>query len=112
MSFTNPTSDNASKIIVPEAIESHLIQLAQDYGCVNSSEAKTLKDTHAVQQCTDAFVSSGFEPSAAVDKLADIAVESGYFKSKSAAKTAMKSTAEHARKKESNWTKLYNLLGL
>lgn len=100
------------KINVPDALEAKAIEAAKSYGVITEKEAASLAETQAVQQCVDAFVASGFEPAAAVDKLAEIAVEQGYASNKQAAKRAMKRTVEKARTKESLWSKLYDILGL
>jgi len=110
MSFA--TSKVTEQIPVPKTIEQKVIDIAIDYGIISKSEGTFLSDNNAAQQCVDAFVSSGFNPSAVVDKLAEFGVSSGKFKTKEACKKQMKSTIEKERKKESNWTKLYRLLNL
>lgn len=111
MSFT-PKGNTPADTFMPKSAESKLIQLAVDNHFISASEAQILKDNNAIKQCADAFFSNGCDPAAAVDKLAEIAVSSGKFKTKAEAKAAMKKTSEAARKKESNWTKLYKMLGL
>lgn len=112
MSFTRSEDKSQNVVTVPTALESRLLETAVAQHLISSHDAKILADEEAMQQCLDAFVKSGFEPSAAVDKLADIAVESGTFKTNEAAKKAMLKTIENARKNEANWTAFYNILGL
>lgn len=112
MSFVNPTVESKSAIDIPDAFEAKVIHVAKSYGLITEKEAVALMETQAIQQCVDAFVANGYEPSAAVDKLAEITVEQGYFKNKEAAKRVLKNYAEKARKTESLWTKLYDYLGL
>ena len=104
--------EEAAMVIVPSGIQSRVIDLAVSNHCISRSDGDILKSANAIQQCVDAFVRSGFDPSAAVDELADIAVRSGKFPGKKEAKSAMKATSEKLRKKESNWKKLYDILGL
>ncbi len=107
MSFTV-----ANNIVIPTGVQNKVIEMAVSNGCISQSDAQTLIDTNAAQQCLDAFVSSNYDPSAVVDKLAEIAVSSGKASSTSEAKATMKATAEKLRKDESNWALLYSLLGL
>lgn len=109
MSFVN--HDNLT-VEIPDALEAKVIDIAKGNGLITSGEAAALEETDAMQRCVDAFVASGFEPSAAVDELARISVEKGYFSNVESAKKAMRDSAEKARKTESSWTRLYTILGL
>lgn len=110
MSFSS--SNPGSEFPIPRPAEEKLINMAVSHGAISQKEGTFLTENHAIQQCVDAFVSSGYKPSAAVDKLAELGVSSGNFKTKDEAKQEIKKTVEKARKKESNWSKLYRLLGL
>ena len=110
MSFTS--SNPSSAFPVPKLFEEKAIGMAVKHGYLSTSEGQMLTDNHAIQQCVDAFISSGYEPSAAVDKMAEIGVSSGKFQTKSQAKQVIKKTVEKARKKEANWKSLYRILGL
>lgn len=110
MSFTS--SNPTSAFPVPKPLEEKVIGMAVRHGYLSTSEGQMLTDNHAIQQCVDAFVSSGYEPSVAVDKMAEIGVSSGKFQTKAEAKQAIKKTVEKARKKEANWKKFYRILGL
>ncbi len=106
-------SDNSSSLVsVPESLQKEVLQLAVDNNAISQRDAKVLLETNAAQQCLDAFISSGFQPSAAVDKLAEIGVEAGYYSNVSEAKANFKSVAENLRKNEANWAVLYKMLGL
>ncbi len=107
MSFTV-----ANNIVIPTGVQNKVLEMAVESNYLSQSDAQTLIDTNAAQQCLDAFVSSNYDPSAAVDKLAEIAVSAGKARSKAEAKAMMKTTAEQLRKDESSWALLYNLLGL
>lgn len=110
MSFSSNIPE--SKFPIPKSAEEKLINIAVSHGAISEQEGVFLVENHAIQQCVDAFVNSGYEPSAAVDKLAELGVSSGEFKTKDETKQEIKKTVEKARKKESNWSKLYRLLGL
>ncbi len=114
MSFAAMTSNGQSNssVTVPAGLQENVIQTAVENNCISADDARVLAESNAMQECVDAFVNSGFDPSAVVDKIAEIGVSSGKFSSKEEAKAAMKVTAEQMRKNESNWQKLYNLLGL
>lgn len=105
-------SNPESKFPIPKSAEEKLINMAVSHGAISKQEGVFLVENHAIQQCVNAFVSSGYELSAAVDKLAELGVSSGNFKTKDEAKQEIKKTVEKTRKKESNWSKLYKLLGL
>lgn len=112
MTFANPSTkvDVASSLV--KGIEAKIISVAKSSGIISDKEAATLVESEAMQQCVDAFVESGYDPSAAVDKLAEISVQKGYFKNKADAKKAFKNAAEKARKSETLWDKVYGMLGL
>ena len=105
-------SEETSVITVPAALEDRVISTATSQHLISESDAKAIRDTDAIQRCVNAFVNSGYQPSAAVDELAETAVEAGKFTSKNSAKQAMKQGIEKARKNESNWAYLYSLLGI
>lgn len=110
MSFSS--SNPGSQFPIPKPAEEKFINMAVSHGAISQQEGQFLTENHAIQQCVDAFVSSGYEPSAAVDKMAELGVSSGTFKTKAEAKQEIKKTIEKARKKEANWSKLYRMLGL
>lgn len=112
MSFANPAAKGARTIAIPDKVKSQVIDVAKDNGFIGEREAAILEETDAIQQCVDAFVASGYDPSAVVDKLAEISVEKGYYTSTGAAKKGIRRGLEEARKSEANWTKLYAILGL
>lgn len=112
MSFTQP-SDNAvaREFVVPQAIEEQVYEAAVEAGCLNQEEVQLLTENNAIQKCLNAYLKSG-DPKAAIDEIAEIGVSTGRFQSKESVKATIKSTMETSRKKESNWIKLYQMLGL
>lgn len=112
MSFTQPSDSSvAREFVVPQTLEKQIYGAAVEAGCLNWEEAQLLTDNNAIQKCMNAYLKSG-DPKAAIDELAEIGVSTGRFQSKESVKATIKSTMETSRKKESNWTKLYQMLGL
>lgn len=115
MSFTNGGENHETTpttIPVPTALQEKVINTAVSHHFISESDAQAVRKTDCIQRAVNAFVSSGYEPSAAVDEVAKCAVESGKFKTEKAAKAAMKRGIERARHNESNWQALYKICGL
>ena len=115
MSFSNSGDSNETTpttIPVPMTLQNKVIDTAVSHHFISESDAKAIRETDCMQRAVNAFVSSGYEPSAAVDEVAKCAVESGKFKTEKAAKAAMKRAIEKARRNESNWQALYKICGL
>lgn len=110
--YNASNNNEGTTSVIPEALAEKIICAARDNQFITAEEAMTLSETGAIQQCFDAFVASGYDPSAAIDKLAEISVEAGYFKDVASAKAAMRGAADKARRDESNWAKFYALIGL
>ena len=114
MSFSSKDTNETTPttIPVPTALQNKVINTALSHNFISQSDATIVRDKDAIQRAVNAFVLNGYEPSAAVDELAKIAVESGKFKTEKAAKAAMKRAIEKARRNESNWQALYKICGL
>lgn len=110
MSFT--AKQNLNPLVVPSSWENKLLDWAIKKKVISANDRDFVVENHVVQKCIDAFVASGYKPSAAVDKLAEYGVSSGKYSSKAEVKTKIKATIEKERKKESNWKLLYKTLGL
>lgn len=110
MSFT--AKQDVSPFVVPSSWENKLLDEAVKRKVISANDREFMVENHVIQECVNAFVASGYKPSAAVDKLAEYAVSSGKYSNKTEAKTKMKTTIEKERKKESNWKLLYKTLGL
>lgn len=112
MSFSSKDGGTPTTIPVPAALQEKVINVAKAHHLISESDAKAIVETDCMQRAVNAFVSGGYEPSAAVDEVAQCAVESGKFKTKNAAKAAMKQGIEKARHNESNWQSFYKICGL
>lgn len=110
MSFT--AKQDLNPLVVPSSWENKLLDWAIKKKVISSNDRDFVVENHVVQKCVDAFVASGYKPSAAVDKLAEYGVSSGKYSSKTEVKTKLKATIEKERKKKSNWKLLYKTLGL
>lgn len=111
LSFANtPAKKNA--IIIPDALKTSAVTFAKNANLIDSSVAQSLLKTDAIQQCFDAFTQNGYKPSAAVNRLAEISVEEGYYPNTASAKRVIKANLEACRKDNGLWHKLYSLLGL
>ena len=110
MSFT--AKQDVSPFVVPSSWENKLLDWAIKKKVISANDRDFVVENHVVQKCVDAFVASGYKPSAAVDKLAEYGVSSGKYSSKTEVKTKIKATIEKERKKKSNWKLLYKTLGL
>lgn len=110
MSFT--AKQDLNPLVVPSSWENKLLDWAIKKKVISANDRDFVVENHVVQKCVDAFVASGYKPSAAVDKLAEYGVSSGKYSSKTEVKTKIKATIEKERKKKSNWKLLYKTLGL
>lgn len=110
MSFT--AKQNLNPLVVPSSWENKIIDLAIKKKVISANDRDFVMENHVVQKCVNAFIASGYKPSAAVDKLAEYGVSSGKYNSKTEVKIKIKATIEKERKKESNWKLLYKTLGL
>lgn len=110
MSFT--AKQNLNPLVVPSSWENKIIDLAIKKKVISANDRDFVVENHVVQKCVNAFIASGYKPSAAIDKLAEYGVSSGKYSSKAEVKTKIKVTIEKERKKESNWKLLYKTLGL
>lgn len=110
MSFT--AKQDLNPLIVPSSLENKLLDAAINKKVISSNERDYMVKNHVVQECVNAFVASGYQPSAAVDKLAEYGVSSGKFKTKKQVKNKIKFAIEKERKKASNWKLLYKTLGI
>lgn len=110
MSFT--AKQDLNPFVVPSSWENKLLDWAIKKKVISANDRDFVVENHVVQKCVNAFVASGYKPSAAVDKLAEYEVSSGKYSSKTEVKTKIKATIEKERKKKSNWKLLYKTLGL
>lgn len=110
MSFT--AKQNLNPLVVPSSWENKIIDLAIKKKVISANDRDFVVENHVVQECVNAFIASGYKPSAAIDKLAEYGVSSGKYSSKAEVKTKIKAAIEKERKKESNWKLLYKTLGL
>ncbi len=112
MSMSAVPCSAANKIDIPKEVATTVLDMAVEMQCLSPTEAKWLKDHNGLQQCMDAYTESGYNMSAAVDKLAELSVQAGYYPSVAKAKESMKAIADQARRNDNLWNRIYNVLGL
>lgn len=99
-------------LTVPQGIQEKAYDFALSHKFLSAADVAAMRNTNCIQRTVDAFFSRGWSLSAAVDAVARCAVEADYYPNVESAKKQMKKIVETARWQESNWTLLYDLLGL
>jgi len=85
---------------------------AVEEGVATQSQKDLVKNSKIIEKTFQALVDNDFEPAAAVDKAAEVAVEQGWARDKASAKSQLRNEIEKARKNESLINKFYNILGI
>lgn len=93
-------------------IGSAVLDKAQDNGVVSERQKQNIEKSKIIEKTFQALVDNNYDPAAAVDKAAEIAVEQGWCRSKAGAKRALRNEIEKARKNESLINKFYKALGI
>lgn len=93
-------------------IASGVMDKAVDNGYGTQKQKSIVENSKIIEKSYQAFRDNNYDPAAAVDKAAEVAVEQGWAKSKSDAKKQLRREIEKVRKNESLVNKVYKVLGL
>lgn len=93
-------------------IASGVMDKAVDNGYGTHKQKSIVENSKIIEKSYQAFRDNNYDPAAAVDKAAEVAVEQGWAKSKSDAKRQLRREIEKVRKNESLINKVYKVLGL
>lgn len=93
-------------------IASGIMDKAIEKGYGTERDKNAVTNSKIIEKTFQAFLDSDYDPAAAVDKAAEVAVEQGWAKSKSDAKRKLRKEIEKARKNESLINKFYDILGI
>lgn len=93
-------------------IASGVMDKAVDNGYGTQKQKSIVENSKIIEKSYQAFRDNNYDPAAAVDKAAEVAVEQGWAKSKSDAKRQLRREIEKVRKNESLINKVYKVLGL
>lgn len=93
-------------------IASGVMDKAVDNGYGTQKQKSIVENSKIIEKSYQAFRDNNYDPAAAVDKAAEVAVEQGWAKSKSDAKKQLRREIEKVRKNESLINKVYKVLGL
>lgn len=93
-------------------IASGVMDKAVDNGYGTQKQKSIVENSKIIEKSYQAFRDNNYDPAAAVDKAAEVAVEQGWAKSKSDAKKQLRREIEKVRKNESLINRVYKVLGL
>ncbi len=93
-------------------IASGVMDKAVDNGYGTQKQKSIVENSKIIEKSYQAFRDNNYDPAAAVDKAAEVAVEQGWAKSKSDAKKQLRREIEKVRKNESLVNRVYKVLGL
>lgn len=93
-------------------IASGVMDKAVDNGYGTQKQKSIVENSKIIEKSYQAFRDNNYDPAAAVDKAAEVAVEQGWAKSKSDAKRQLRREIEKVRKNESLINRVYKVLGL
>ena len=93
-------------------IASGIMDKAIEKGYGTERDKNAVTNSKIIEKTFQAFLDNDYDPAAAVDKAAEVAVEHGWARSKSDAKRKLRKGIENARKDESLINKVYDVLGI
>lgn len=93
-------------------IASGIMDKAIEKGYGTERDKNAVTNSKIIEKTFQAFLDNDYDPAAAVDKAAEVAVEQGWARSKSDAKRKLRKGIENARKDESLINKVYDVLGI
>lgn len=93
-------------------IASGIMDKAIEKGYGTERDKNAVTNSKIIEKTFQAFLDNDYDPTAAVDKAAEVAVEQGWARSKSDAKRKLRKGIENARKDESLINKIYDVLGI
>lgn len=102
----------SAEATVMGSVANGILETAKEKGYVSDRDFNKIEKSKIIEKTFQALVDNDYDPSAAVDKAAEIAVEQGWARSKAGAKRALRTQIERARKNESLINKLYRALGI
>lgn len=94
------------------SVANGILETAKEKGYVSDRDFNKIEKSRIIEMTFQALVDNDYDPAAAVDKAAEIAVEQGWARSKAGAKRALRNEIEKARKNESLINKFYRALGI
>lgn len=108
-SFTAATVSTEN---VVNAVANRTIQNLVEEGYCSQEAADNVIASKIIDESYKAFVENDYDPSKALDRAAEIAVEQGWYSSTTAAKKSFKKQLELARKNDQLVGLVYQTLGL
>lgn len=94
------------------SVANGILETAKEKGYVSDRDFNKIEKSKIIEKTFQALVDNDYDPAAAVDKAAEIAVEQGWARSKASAKRALRNEIEKARKNENLINKFYRALGI
>lgn len=94
------------------SVANGILVTAKEKGYVSDRDFNNIERSKIIEKTFQALVDNDYDPAAAVDKAAEVAVEQGWARSKDGAKRALRNEIEKARKNESLINKFYRALGI
>lgn len=111
--FAFATPDNGHGFVGSLIVNA--LDKAQADGNISPKERRQIDSvlaTGIVDEVMEAWAKSGYRPSVAVDKAADISVREGWFKDSQTAKGYFRRSIEQARKDGDLFERLYRIMGI
>lgn len=106
------TEETSAEAELVGSIANGAMDKAVENGLASEKLKSSVQDSKIIEKAYQAFRDNNYDPAAAVDKAAEVAVEQGWAKSKSDAKRQLRGAIEKARKDETLINKIYNALGI
>ena len=109
---TSAEATTSSEATAMGSVANGILETAKEKGYVSDRNLDKIEKSKIIEKTFQAFLDNDYDPAAAVDRAAEVAVEQGWARSKDGAKRALRNEIEKARKNESLINKFYRALGI
>ncbi|MCQ2245000.1 MAG: hypothetical protein MJZ32_12180 [Bacteroidaceae bacterium] len=112
LAVTEAEESTSAEATAMGSVANGILETAKEKGYVSDRNLDKIEKSKIIEKTFQAFLDNDYDPAAAVDKAAEVAVEQGWARSKEGAKKALRNEIEKARKNENLINKLYRALGI